>query len=125
MAMENNELPLNLQEVNKTTGEVVKLDVNSASTVQPVALMRLGLFVPTLKSTSRSKTNRKNVTDATEELVQLSIARSEGYTDVRITGSRLDMDTDFKVWLGIIRSMYDFGVKDDTLKLSFVEFVKM
>lgn len=59
MAMENNELPLNLQEVNKTTGEVVKLDVNSASTVQPVALMRLGLFVPTLKSTSRSKTNRK------------------------------------------------------------------
>lgn len=46
--MENNELPLNLQEVNKTTGEVVKLDVNSASTVQPVALMRLGLFVPTL-----------------------------------------------------------------------------
>lgn len=87
--------------------------------------MRLGLFVPTLKSTSRSKTNRKNVTDATEELVQLSIARSEGYTDVRITGSRLDMDTDFKVWLGIIRSMYDFGVKDDTLKLSFVEFVKM
>lgn len=125
MAMENNELPLNLQEVNKTTGEVVKLDVNSASTVQPVALMRLGLFVPTLKSTSRSKTNRKNVTDATEELVQLSIARSEGYTDVRLTESRLDMDTDFKVWLGIIRSMYDFGVKDDTLKLSFVEFVKM
>ena len=116
---------MNLQEVNKTTGEVVKLEVNSASTVQPVALMRLGLFVPTLKSTSRSKTNRKNVTDATEELVQLSIAKSEGYTDVRITGSRLDMDTDFKVWLGLIRSMYDFGVKDDTLKLSFVEFVKM
>ncbi|HBZ2933264.1 TPA: replication initiation protein, partial [Klebsiella pneumoniae] len=105
MTSENNSLPLNLQEVDKTTGEVVKLDVNSTSTVQPVALMRLGLFVPTLKSTSRSKANRKNVTDATEELVQLSIAKSEGYTDVKITGSRLDMDTDFKVWLGIIRSM--------------------
>jgi len=125
MTSENNSLPLNLQEVDKKTGEVVKLDVNSTSTVQPVALMRLGLFVPTLKSTGRSKANRKNVTDATEELVQLSIAKSEGYTDVRITGSRLDMDTDFKVWLGIIRSMSEYGVKKDTLELSFVEFVKM
>ncbi|MCE5369234.1 MULTISPECIES: RepB family plasmid replication initiator protein [Klebsiella] len=125
MTSENNILPLNLQEVDKKTGEVVKLDVNSTSTVQPVALMRLGLFVPTLKSTGKSKANRKNVTDATEELVQLSIAKSEGYTDVRITGSRLDMDTDFKVWLGIIRSMSEYGVKKDTLELSFVEFVKM
>ncbi|EHD0027971.1 replication initiation protein [Salmonella enterica subsp. houtenae serovar 50:g,z51:-] len=125
MTSENNKLPLNLQEVDKTTGEVVKLDVNSTSTVQPVALMRLGLFVPTLKSTGKSKANRKNVTNATEELVQLSIAKSEGYTDVRITGSRLDMDTDFKVWLGIIRSMSEYGVKKDTLELSFVEFVKM
>ncbi|EAB2145837.1 replication initiation protein [Salmonella enterica] len=125
MTSEHNKLPLNLQEVDKTTGEVVKLDVNSTSTVQPVALMRLGLFVPTLKSTGKSKANRKNVTDATEELIQLSIAKSEGYTDVRITGSRLDMDTDFKVWLGIIRSMSEYGVKKDTLELSFVEFVKM
>ncbi|CAH3987238.1 TPA: replication initiation protein [Klebsiella pneumoniae] len=125
MTSENNSLLLNLQEVDKTTGEVVKLDVNSTSTVQPVALMRLGLFVPTLKSTGKSKANRKNVTDATEELVQLSIAKSEGYSDVKITGSRLDMDTDFKVWLGIIRSMSEYGVKSDTLELSFVEFVKM
>ncbi|EMR9723076.1 replication initiation protein, partial [Escherichia coli] len=125
MTSENNSLLLNLQEVDKTTGEVVKLDVNSTSTVQPVALMRLGLFVPTLKSTGKSKANRKNVTDATEELVQLAIAKSEGYTDVKITGSRLDMDTDFKVWLGIIRSMSEYGVKSDTLELSFVEFVKM
>ncbi|MDS1916380.1 RepB family plasmid replication initiator protein [Enterobacter asburiae] len=125
MSSKNKELPLNLEEVNKATGEVVKLDVNSTSTVQPVALMRLGLFVPTLKSTSRSKSNRKNVTNATEELVQLSVAKSEGYTDVMITGSRLDMDTDFKVWLGIIRSMSERGVKNDTLELSFVEFVKM
>ncbi|MCS5874478.1 RepB family plasmid replication initiator protein [Klebsiella pneumoniae subsp. pneumoniae] len=100
MTSENNSLLLNLQEVDKTTGEVVKLDVNSTSTVQPVALMRLGLFVPTLKSTGKSKANRKNVTDATEELVQLSIAKSEGYTDVKITGSRLDMDTDFKSLAG-------------------------
>ncbi len=34
MTSENNSLLLNLQEVDKTTGEVVKLDVNSTSTVQ-------------------------------------------------------------------------------------------
>ncbi|MBK0019505.1 RepB family plasmid replication initiator protein [Kosakonia sp. S42] len=125
MKSENKNLSLNLQEVDKSTGEVVNLNVNSTSTVQPVALMRLGLFVPTLKSTGKSKANRKNVTDATDELIQLSVARSEGYTDVKITGSRLDMDTDFKVWLGIIRSMFEYGVKKDTLELSFVEFIKM
>lgn len=125
MPKKNKGLSLKIEEMDKATGEVIQLDVNSTSTVQPVALMRLGLFVPTLKSTSRSKANRKNITDATEELVQLSVARSEGYTDVKITGSRLDMDTDFKVWLGIIRSMSEHGVKHDTLNLSFVEFVKM
>ena len=125
MAKKSSPLPLNLEETNKSTGEIVSLDINKSSTVQPVPLMRLGLFVPTLKSTSRSKTNRKSVTDATEELVQLSIAKSEGYNDVKITGSRLDMDTDFKVWLGIVRSMAEHGVKNSALKLTFVEFMKM
>lgn len=59
MTSENNSLLLNLQEIDKTTGEVVKLDVNSTSTVQPVALMRLGLFVPTLKSTGRARRTGK------------------------------------------------------------------
>lgn len=125
MDEENKELTLNLEEVNKSTGEVVSLVVNSAATVQPVALMRIGLFVPTLKNTNKSKINRRNVTDATEELIQLSIAKTEGYKDVQITGLRLDMDTDFKVWLGIIRSMSEHGVVGGRLKLSFVEFVKM
>ncbi len=59
MKSENKDLPLNLEEVDKSSGEVVNLAVNSTSTVQPVALMRLGLFVPTLKSTGKSKANRK------------------------------------------------------------------
>ncbi|EOC0083297.1 MULTISPECIES: RepB family plasmid replication initiator protein [Cronobacter] len=125
MVKKSKTLPMNLEETNKSTGEIVSLDINSSSTVQPVPLMRLGLFVPTLKSTSKSKNNRKNITDATEELVQLSIAKSEGYTDVKITGSRLDMDTDFKVWLGIVRSMAEYGVQGSALKLTFVEFIKM
>ncbi|EOD2147290.1 replication protein RepA, partial [Salmonella enterica subsp. enterica serovar Typhimurium] len=37
-------------ETDKKSGEVVTLVPNTNNTVQPVALMRLGLFVPTLKS---------------------------------------------------------------------------
>jgi hypothetical protein len=77
MTSENNSLPLNLQEVDKKTGEVVKLDVNSTSTVQPVALMRLGLFVPTLKSTGRSKANHAKTSQMRlRSLYSLSIAKS-------------------------------------------------
>ena len=83
MTSENNSLLLNLQEVDKTTGEVVKLDVNSTSTVQPVALMRLGLFVPTLKSTGKSKANRKNVTDATEEMYSWPLPKAKDTLTLR------------------------------------------
>ena len=40
MTSENNSLPLNLQEVDKTTGEVVKLDVNSTSTAHEARSLR-------------------------------------------------------------------------------------
>lgn len=42
-------------EVDKSSGELVTLTPNNNNTVQPVALMRLGVFVPTLKSLKNSK----------------------------------------------------------------------
>lgn len=53
------------------------------------------------------------------------IVKSEGYIDVKIIGLCFDMDMDFKVWLGIICFMLEYGVKSDILELLFVEFVKM
>ncbi|MDU7868867.1 MAG: replication protein RepA, partial [Pantoea sp.] len=47
-------------ETDKRTGEVVTLMPNSNNTVRPVALMRLGLSVPTLKSTPRSQKHQIN-----------------------------------------------------------------
>lgn len=83
-------------EVDKSSGELVTLTPNNNNTVQPVALMRLGVFVPTLKSLKNSKKNTLSRTDATEELTRLSTARAEGFDKVEITGPRLDMDNDFK-----------------------------
>ncbi|MEI9600144.1 RepB family plasmid replication initiator protein [Moellerella wisconsensis] len=123
--IENTDLLPYLSETNKDTGELVMLSPNGNNTVQPVALMRLGLFVPTLKSTKNSKRNLMAVMDATDELRQLSLAKSEGYTNIKITGERLDMDNDFKTWLGIIHSFAKHKVIGDKVTLKFVDFVKL
>ncbi|EPV5034493.1 hypothetical protein ACV6RL_004069, partial [Cronobacter sakazakii] len=91
-------------ELDRKTGEVVTLMPNRNNTVQPVALMRLGLFVPTLKSTARGRKGQMSSMDVTEELKQLSLVKSEGYENIKITGARLDMDNDFKTWVGIIHA---------------------
>ena len=52
-----------------------ELTVNSNNTVQPVALMRLGVFVP---KPSKSKGESKEI-DATKAFSQLEIAKAEGY----------------------------------------------
>nr|WP_236393581.1 RepB family plasmid replication initiator protein [Pantoea sp. Mhis] len=112
--------------VIKNNGEVIQLYPNKNNTVQPVALMRLGLFVPTLKSTSRCKSGAMASTDATSELKKLSLVKAEGYEKITITGARLDMDNDFKTWAGIIQSFSRYpSITDNTVTLSFVDFVKM
>jgi hypothetical protein len=125
--LENESLNLKkrFQEVDKSSGEVVILTPNSNNTVQPVALMRLGVFVPTLKSLKNSKKNTLSRTDATEELTRLSLARAEGFDKVEVIGPRLDMDNDFKTWVGIIHSFAKHNVVGDKVQLPFVAFAKL
>jgi hypothetical protein len=115
------------QEKDNTSGELVTLTPNANNTVQPVALMRLGVFVPTLKSLKNSKKNTFSTTDATEELTRLSLAKAEGYNKVEIIGPRLDMDNDFKTWVGSIHSFakHKEQIVGDKVQLSFVEFAKL
>lgn len=112
-------------EQDKITGDVVTLVPNTNNTVQPVALMRLGLFVPTLKSTSRGRSGQMASMDVTSELKQLSLVKAEGYENIRITGARLDMDNDFKTWVGIIHAFSRYKTIGGTVTLPFVEFVKL
>lgn len=104
---------------------MVTLTPNNNNTVQPVALMRLGVFVPTLKSLKNCKKNTLSRTDATEELTHLTLARAEGFDRVEITGPRLDMDNDFKTWLGIIHSFSRCNMIGGKVELPFVEFAKL
>lgn len=104
--------------MDKSSGEIVNLTPNASNTVQPVALMRLGVFVPTLKSLKNRKKNTLSRTDASEELTRLSLARAEGFDKVEITGPRLDMDNDFKTWVGVIHSFARHKVIGDKVELS-------
>lgn len=96
-----------------------KLTVTVNSTVQPAVLMKMGVFVPTKK-----KGTEAAPIDASDTLSRLEMASREGYSDIIITGPRLNISTDFKVWMGIIHS---FSKSPDALKgnkihLKFTEF---
>lgn len=124
MSGNNSELALLIEESVKDTGEVIHLLPTLKQTIQPKALLRLGVFVPTLKSTAKG--GRKNHSiDATEPLSRLSIVEGEGYSQIQIYGPRLDMDTDFKCWCGVIYALSNRSLdKEGQLELNFPEFAK-
>lgn len=110
----------------KESGKDIILRPNSNRTVQSIALMRLGLFVPSPKSVGRQNREYKTVGfDATKELQTLSLMESEGFTNISIVGERLDMSVDFKTWMGIIRTYANHPINNDTISLKFTEFLKL
>lgn len=122
--MDNNKLALVIEEKTKDSGEVIHLIPTLRQTIQPKVLLRLGVFVPTLKSTGKG--GRKNHSiDATESLSRLSIVEGEGYEQIQIYGPRLDMDTDFKVWVGIIYALSTLKAdSENQLMVNFADFAK-
>lgn len=122
MGNEINDLALLITELDKTSGEVINLLPNSKQSIQPKSLLRLGVFVPTVKDGS-DPMKRGHSIDATQELCRLSTLAGEGYESISIYGPRLDMDTDFKVWLGIVDALtHNYLDKNGTVRLNFAEF---
>lgn len=96
------------------------LTVTSSASVQPAALMRLGVFVPVNRSS-----NLVEDIDASSELGSLELSRSEGYTRIIISGPRLNLVTDLKVWMGIIHAFSEYGLTGNTITLGFREFASL
>lgn len=120
--MDNNEIdnPLVVQSKgNDTTYELVP---TSGKTVQPVALLRLSVFTPV---PPKERGKRDFEADASEELGSLQLAKSEGYTNIKITGMKLSMSTDFKTWIAIIQAFSKYGFTSSKVELSFREFAAM
>nr|UGK56117.1 hypothetical protein [Escherichia coli] len=90
---DNNEVTHPFDVTNTETGKTYQLSPNSSKSVQPIALLRLSVFLPRWEL-KRSDTEIFEV-DASDELSSMELARSEGYDDIRITGLKLSMSTDF------------------------------
>ena len=103
---DNNELAHPFDVTNTDTGRTYQLSPNSSKSVQPIALLRLSVFTPV---GTKEKRFRNFEVDASDELSSMELARSEGYDDIRITGLKLSMSTDFKCWLGCIMAFSKYG----------------
>ncbi|EME6282804.1 protein RepA, partial [Escherichia coli] len=119
---DNNEVTHPFDVTNTETGKTYQLSPNSSKSVQPIALLRLSVFTPV---GTKEKRYRNFEVDASDELSSMELARSEGYDDIRITGLKLSMSTDFKCWLGCIMAFSKYGFASDKITLSFNEFAKM
>lgn len=101
-------------------GDGKQFTVTSNSSVQPAALMRLGVFVPTNKRGATLET-----IDASKDLASLELSRAEGYERIIISGPRLNLSTDFKVWLGVIHAFSKYGLNSNSIELPFTEFARL
>nr|WP_276208982.1 hypothetical protein [Salmonella enterica] len=48
----------------------------------------------------------------------------EGYTSAVITGPKLDLDTDFKVWVGVVSAFTHFPSVNGVITMSFAELAR-
>jgi len=99
------------------------LTVTSQSSVQPAILLRLGVFVPNSRAIKKGS---EHVIDVSESFKSLEFSRQEGYDDIRIRGERLNISTDFCVWMGVIGAFSKYGRPDSNeITLPFKEFATL
>ncbi|MCH9299890.1 MULTISPECIES: RepB family plasmid replication initiator protein [Pantoea] len=98
------------------------LTVTSTSSVQPAILLRLGVFVP---NTRALKKGSEHIIDVSEPFSSLEFARQEGYNDIQIRGERLNITSDFSVWMGVIGAFSKYGRDSNEITLPFKEFAHL
>lgn len=98
----------------------VKLNINKTSTVQPNILLRAPVFTPK---------RRNDVLNAREvelgKAQDLDLDNVDGYERVVLTGISLSIDTDWRVWRGIVRAMSDTGFTKSAIELKFTKFANL
>lgn len=99
-----------------------QLTVTTNSSVQPAILLRLGVFVPNSRAISKGS---EHIIDVSTTFSSLGFARAEGYDDIQIRGERLNITTDFSVWMGVIGAFSKYGLSTNKIKLPFKEFAHL
>lgn len=94
---------------------------NRLSTVHPNVILRTPIFTPVAKNTN----NPGRVADISTVMRRLSLAATEGYDQVVIFGARLDIETDFRTWVGITRVFERDGFHKEDQTLNFRDFAAL
>lgn len=99
----------------------IRLVSNLNSSVQPNILLRTPVFKPIGRRTISAAYKENDVSDV---LRNLELSQTEGYDSVKIDGPELSVETDFKVWSGIVLAFTTYGIHTDEITMSFLEFAK-
>jgi hypothetical protein len=91
MAQDKNLIPI----TEVTTSNEIQLITSISTSVQPNVLLRTGVFTPVGRKVN---INSGTMMDLTTDLVNLELCQKEGYDSVTVRGTRLNVETDFKVW---------------------------
>ncbi|MDE1486983.1 protein RepA [Xenorhabdus bovienii] len=100
--------------------EMPILSCNTTTSVQPNVLLRTGVFTPI----GRRNSTKYVEMDLSEDLRSLELCQKEGYDRVSVRGDKLNVETDFKVWCGIVLAFSTYGEKSNKITLKFSEFAK-
>ncbi|MGR5308220.1 RepB family plasmid replication initiator protein [Vibrio mediterranei] len=91
------------------------------TSIQPSVLLRTPIFSPVGRKT--------NVTivedDLSKELSQLEICKKEGFDRVVLKGPALNMETDFRLWCGLLRVFSSNDLKLEEIRVSFKKFCEL
>lgn len=91
------------------------------ASVQPNVLLRTAVFSPVGR---RGKVSSFEIKDLSHELRNLEVCKKEGYDVVTIKGAKLNVETDFRVWCGVILSFSIYGLSGSKIELKFSEFAR-
>lgn len=118
--MKNKEKSMDCSTEIKVGDGLSTIPHHKQSTVHPNLILRTPIFTPVGKRAP----SKGRVADLSSVMREISFARTEGYEEVRIFGAKLSIETDFKVWTGIVRAFETYGFQPRGLRLSFSEFSK-
>lgn len=108
-----------------STIAVLKNKPKSANyTVQASIILKTPIFVP-VGRVGKGNRGAHQISESSESLRHLSICAKYGYDEVIISGYKLSLEVDFKVWAGCLRAMEQFGQSQNEIVLPFKTFVDL
>lgn len=97
------------------------IKLSKTMSVQPNILVRTPVFSPIAKTDLNGKVE---VNDLSEYLTQLSVCQKEGFDYVLLKGIPLNIETDFRVWCGVMLTFSIHGLGSNRIRIKFSEFAK-